>query len=91
MPTRAAVATTGFPNSNPYANGQFVTSSTSGASWTADATAGGRDLNFITFINAGFASSGTFISSLKDANPAAGNTPTWTTLSFTAAALPAPR
>jgi Carboxypeptidase regulatory-like domain len=76
--------TTGFSNSNPYATGQRVTSANSGASWTADTTVGGRDLNFITYINPGFATSGTFISSLKDANPAAGRTPTWTTLSFTA-------
>jgi hypothetical protein len=72
------------PNSNPYANGQFVTSSNSGSSWTTDNTAGGRDLNFVTYINPGFASNGTYVSSLKDANPAAGGNPTWTTLSFTA-------
>ena len=44
----------------------------SGSTWTADTTVGGRDLNFVTFINPGFAPSGTFVSSLKDANPAAG-------------------
>jgi hypothetical protein len=76
-----------FVNSNPYANGQFVTSGTSGASWTADTTTGGRDLNFITYINPGFAPSGTFVSSLKDANPAAGRTPNWTTLTWSAARL----
>ncbi|HSC50007.1 MAG TPA: carboxypeptidase-like regulatory domain-containing protein [Gaiellaceae bacterium] len=72
------------PDSSPYASGQRVTSANSGSTWTADSTAGGRDLNFVTYINPGFASSGTFTSSLKDANPAAGRTPTWTTLSFTA-------
>ncbi len=77
-------ATTGFSNTNPYASGQFVTSSNSGSTWTADTTVGGRDLNFVTYINPGFASSGTFVSSLKDANPATGHTPTWTTLSFAA-------
>jgi hypothetical protein len=77
-------STAGSPDSNPYANGQRVTSSTSGTSWTADTIVGGRDLNFVTYINPGFASSGTFVSSLKDANPAAGRTPNWTTLSFTA-------
>jgi hypothetical protein len=76
--------TTGFSNSNPYASGQFVTSTTSGSTWSADATVGGRDLNFVTYVNPGFASSGTFVSSLKDANPAAGRAPQWTTLSFTA-------
>ena len=57
---------------------------TAARTWAADTTVGGRDLNFVTYINPGFAASGTFISSLKDANPAAGRTPTWTTLSFAA-------
>jgi len=74
--------TTGFANSNPYTAGQRVTSTNSGGSWTADATVGGRDLNFVTYINPGFSSNGAFVSSLKDANPVAGATPTWTTLSF---------
>ncbi|HET7760074.1 MAG TPA: carboxypeptidase-like regulatory domain-containing protein [Gaiellaceae bacterium] len=77
-------ATTGFSDTNPYASGQRVTSTNSGTTWTADTTAGGRDLSFVTYVNPGFASSGTYVSSLKDANPAAGRTPTWTTLSFTA-------
>ena len=77
-------ATTGFSNTNPYASGQRVTSGNSGSTWTADTTVGGRDLNFVTYINPGFASSGTFTSSLKDANPAAGRTPTWTTLTYSA-------
>ncbi|HTS73439.1 MAG TPA: carboxypeptidase regulatory-like domain-containing protein, partial [Gaiellaceae bacterium] len=72
------------PDSSPYANGQRVTSTNSGSSWTADTTAGGRDLNFVTYINPGYASSGTFVSSLKDANPVPGSTPKWTSLSFTA-------
>ena len=77
-------ATTGFSNSNPYASGQFVTSGNSGSTWTADTTVGGRDLNFVTYINPGFAASGTFVSSLKDANPAPGGRRTWTTLTFAA-------
>ena len=76
-------ATTGFSNSNPYAAGQFVTSSNSGSSWAADTTVGGRDLNFVTYVNPGY-SDGTFVSSVKDANPAVGAAPTWTTLSFSA-------
>ncbi len=76
--------TTGFSNTNPYANGQRVTSTNSGSTWAADTTAGGRDLNFVTYINAGFASTGTFLSSLKDANPKPGSTADWTTLSWTA-------
>ena len=47
--------TTGFSNTNPYASGQRVTSTDSGATWTADTTVGGRDLNFVTYINTGFA------------------------------------
>ena len=74
----------GFSNTNPYANGQRVTSTTSGSSWTADTTVGGRDLNFVTYINPGFASTGTLVSSLKDANPAAGSTTHWTTLTWSA-------
>jgi Carboxypeptidase regulatory-like domain len=77
-------ATTGFSNTNPYANGQRVTSADSGSTWAADTIVGGRDLNFITYINPGFAPLGTFVSSLKDANPAPGRTPNWTTLTFTA-------
>jgi hypothetical protein len=75
-------ATTGFSNTNPYASGQRVTSTNSGTSWTADTVVGGRDLHFVTYINPGFATSGTFVSSLKDANPAPGSVPNWTTLSF---------
>src|SRR4029079_10485513 len=45
---------------------------------------GGLDLNFVTYITPGFASDGTFVSSVKDANPAVGAAPTWTTLSFSA-------
>jgi hypothetical protein len=71
------------PGANPYASGQRVTSNNSGSTWAADTTAGGRDLNFVTYVNPGY-SNGTFVSSLKDANPAAGNTARWTTLTFSA-------
>jgi hypothetical protein len=84
MAYTCSCATTGYSNTNPYANGQRATSTTSGASWTADTTVGGRDLNFITYINPGFASSGVFTSSIKDANPAAGSTPHWATLDYSA-------
>jgi hypothetical protein len=75
----------GLTDFNPYANGQRVTSTNSGSSWTADTTVGGRDLNFRIYMQGGFAASGTFVSSLKDANPAAGSGPGWNTLSWTAA------
>jgi Carboxypeptidase regulatory-like domain len=74
----------GFVDSNPYANGQRVTSTNSGSTWTADTTVGGRDLGFIAYIQTGFSSSGNLISAAKDANPAAGATPTWGMLSWTA-------
>ena len=81
--TCSCTAGAGSSNFNPYANGQRVTSTNSGSTWTADTTSGGRDLNFVTYINPGY-TNGTFVSSLKDANPAAGRTAHWTTLSFTA-------
>jgi len=73
-----------YVNSNPYANGQRVTSANSGGTWAADVTVGGRDLGFTTYMNTGFATSGNFVSSVKDANSAAGFAPKWTTLSWTA-------
>ena len=75
-------------NSNPYANGQRVTSANSGGTWAADATVGGRDLGFKVFVRTGFTSPGTFVSSTKDANPAQGATPTWTSIGWTATEPP---
>ena len=70
-------------DTNPYANGQRIISADSGATWAADVTSGGRDLGFKVFVTE-LAPSGDLISSVKDSNPATGNTPTWTTLSWTA-------
>ena len=70
-------------NSNPYANGQRVTSANSGGTWAADVTSGGRDLGFKVYVKTGFAASGNLVSSRKDANPALGFTPSWSTLSWT--------
>ncbi len=64
-----------------YANGQRVTTADSGGTWAADVT---RDFNFRTYMLTGYAASGNLISSTKDANPAVGATPHWTTLSWTA-------
>ncbi|HEY7066159.1 MAG TPA: carboxypeptidase-like regulatory domain-containing protein [Chloroflexota bacterium] len=64
-----------------YANGQRVLTANSGSTWSADST---RDYNFKTYMDAGFALSGDFISSLKDSNPAVGSIQHWTTLSWTA-------
>ena len=49
-----------------------MTSANSGGTWAADATVGGRDLGFNVWIEPGLPGVGTFTSSLKDANPAAG-------------------
>ncbi|HKF21440.1 MAG TPA: Ig-like domain repeat protein [Candidatus Angelobacter sp.] len=74
----------GAADSNPYPNGQRVTSTNSGSTWTADTTAGGRDLGFTIFMKTGFPPSGAFVSSVKDANPAPGSTSNWGTLSWVA-------
>jgi len=71
-------------STNPYPNGQRVTSSNSGSTWTADVTAGGRDIGFKIYVQSGFASSGTFVSSTKDANPDPQSTANWSTISWTA-------
>ena len=72
------------PDTNPYANGQRVTSGTSGATWAADLTVGGRDLGFRIWVNGGYAATGTFTSSIKDANPVAGGAATWGNISWNA-------
>src|SRR5581483_11632137 len=64
-----------------YANGSRVLSADSGATWSADTT---RDFNFRTYMQTGFSPSGTFTSSVKDANPATNFNATWTTISWTA-------
>lgn len=83
--TYAYVCSCTSPNSNPYADGQRVTSANSGTTWAADVTSGGRDLGFTVYVNNGYTAAGNLVSSLKDSNPAVGFTPTWATLSWTAA------
>ena len=82
--TYAYVCSCSSPNSNPYANGQRVTSANSGSTWTADTTSGGRDLGFRIYMKTGYATSGTLISGIKDSNPVADGTTKWTTLAWTA-------
>jgi len=67
-------------SSNVYANGQRVSSGDTGGTWSGQTT----DAGFRVYIEPGFVTSGDFVSSLKDANPAPGLTPVWTTLSWTA-------
>ncbi len=70
---------------NVYSNGQRVSGATSGTVWSAPLTGGQTtDAGFITYVSTGYAASGDFISNVKDANPAAGYTPVWSTLSWTA-------
>ena len=83
--TYAYVCSCSSPNSNPYADGQRVTSTNSGSTWSSDNIAGGRDLGFIAYMKTGFSSSGNLISGARDANPPVGLVPHWTTLSWNAA------
>src|SRR5262249_11754658 len=57
-----------------------VSSADSGSTWTAQTT----DAGFKIFIQTVFAPSGTFVSSLKDANPPPFASPNWLTLSWNA-------
>jgi hypothetical protein len=67
-------------SSNVYANGQRVSSGDAGGTWSGQTT----DAGFRVYIKPGFVPSGDFVSSVKDANPAPGLTPIWTSLSWTA-------
>jgi hypothetical protein len=71
-------------DTNPYANGQRVTSLDSGSTWTADVTSGGRDIGFVAYMEVGFAASGNQVSSEKDGNPATSMYTHWATMSWTA-------
>ena len=68
-----------------YAGGTRVSGSTSGTVWSIPLTAGHTtDAGFKTYMNAGFALSGTFVSSVKDANPDPLSAANWGTISWTA-------
>jgi hypothetical protein len=80
--TRSGTATTG---SDVYAGGTRVTGATSGTVWSILLTGGvSTDAGFKAYILSGYATSGTFVSSVKDSNPPAGGTVDWDTLSWTA-------
>ncbi|HKF41997.1 MAG TPA: carboxypeptidase-like regulatory domain-containing protein, partial [Thermoanaerobaculia bacterium] len=66
-------------NNNQYGGGAQIISTNSGGSWSAQ----NKDLGFKAFV-ATLAPSGEFVSSLKDANPSAGNAANWTTISWNA-------
>ena len=68
-----------------YAGGTRVSGATSGTVWSIPLSSGATtDAGFHAFIDAGYQSSGTFVSSVKDANPVSGATATWGNLSWTA-------
>jgi hypothetical protein len=80
--TRSGSSTAG---ADVYAAGTRVAGATSGTVWSIPLTGGvSTDAGFRVYLHTGFPSVGTFVSSVKDADPRAGRTPTWTTLSFTA-------
>src|SRR5437588_9991908 len=80
--TRRGTATLG---SDVYPGGTRVSGATSGTVWSIPTTGGvTTDAGFKVFVQSGFAASGTFISSTKDANPASGATANWNTLSWNA-------
>ena len=80
--TRSGTSTAG---ADVYAGGTRIAGTSSGTAWSIPKTAGvTTDAGFKVYMNAGFASSGTFVSSLKDANPRLGNVSTWGTISWTA-------
>ncbi len=66
---------------NPYAGGRNATSANSGSTWSGQT----RSLVFHTYVTVPktYSSSGDLVSNAKDANPAPGYTPTWSTLSWT--------
>jgi hypothetical protein len=69
-----------------YPSGDLVATTNSGGSWAIPTTGSpptAVDMVFTTYISTGYAPSATFVSSMRDANPAAGSVPHWTTLTFT--------
>src|SRR5581483_1884243 len=80
--TRSGTQTAG---ADVYSGGTRISSTTSGSTWSIPFTGSATtDGGFRVYIAGGFPPSGTFVSSLKDANPKTGSTPNWTTLSWTA-------
>src|SRR5438874_8094511 len=77
--TQAWLATSG----DVMAGGRRVVCSTTACS-TPTGQNSNSDLVFSEYVKPGYASAGSFVSSLKDANPKPGSTAHWTTLSWTA-------
>jgi hypothetical protein len=76
---------TNIRGENVYSGGARIAGMSSGTQWSVQVTGGvTSDAGFRIWLGTAYASSGTFVSSVKDADPPAGATPTWTTLSFDA-------
>jgi kumamolisin len=69
-------------NNNQYAGGAQAVSTNSGSSWSGQST----DLGFKTYVTAAvtYGAAGDLVSRARDANPAAGATPRWISLAWTA-------
>ena len=79
------VPDTSTAGADVYSGGTRVAGSTSGTVWSIPLTGGvNTDTGFNIWLDTGHVSSGTFVSSVKDANPAPGSGAQWTTLSFAA-------
>lgn len=80
--TRSGTSTTG---ADVYAGGTRVAGATSGTVWSIPLTGGiNTDTGFKVYMDTGYRAAGDLISSIKDANPAPGHQPNWSTLSWNA-------
>ncbi|MGH9829008.1 MAG: hypothetical protein ACREDR_37800, partial [Blastocatellia bacterium] len=80
--TRSGTSTAG---ADVYPGGTRVSGATSGTVWSIPLTGGvSTDAGFKVYVDNGFAVAGNLVSSTKDSDPAAGLTPVWSTLSWTA-------
>jgi hypothetical protein len=73
--------------SNPYSGGRRSSSTDNGATWTAAGNAN-NDFGFRVYVDKGFSPTGTYVSNLKDANPATGALASWGSLTWNNAPLP---
>jgi Carboxypeptidase regulatory-like domain/IPT/TIG domain/Dockerin type I domain len=67
---------------NPYAGGRRTSSSNAGTTWAGAAGNANNDHGFVVYVDQGYATAGTFVSSIKDSNPLAGLTPIWDDLTW---------
>lgn len=80
--TRSGTSTAG---ADVYAGGTRLAGATSGTVWSIPLTGGIQtDTGFKVYLDTGYRASGDIVSSVKDANPAPGHAPNWSTLSWNA-------